>query len=251
MSKHYLDSEGYSSPKRHRPEGDTDMKDIGGGSKMVLGYWKIRGLAQPIRLLLEYTHTPYENKYYEVGPAPEFDRSGWLNEKFALGLTFPNLPYLLDPRTNLKLTQSNAILLYLGQRHQLAGDNAVEAAVVNMVLGHVYDLRDQISRLAYNAKYDDLKADFFSGSMKTNIAEIESFVADGRKWAAGHKLSIADFVLYEVMSVCREMNPESLASAPKIQEQITRFESLPAIAAYLKSDRYFAHPINNGTASFK
>jgi len=249
MSKHYLESEGYSSPKRHRPEGDTDMKDVGG--KLILGYWKIRGLAQPIRLLLEYTHTAYENRYYEVGPAPEYDRSSWSNEKFNLSLTFPNLPYLIDPRTNLKLTQSNAILLYLGQRHQLAGDNHVEAAVVNMILGHVYDLRDQISRLAYNPKYEDLKTEFFNESMKKNIAEIESFLGDGRKWSAGHKLSVADFVLFEVMNVCREMNPEALASAPKIQEQLTRFESLPAIAAYLKSERYFARPINNGMASFK
>jgi len=250
MSKHHLESEGYSSPKRHRPEGDSDMKDVG-GHKMVLGYWKIRGLAQPIRLLLEYTHTPFEDKHYEIGPGPDFDRSAWTNEKYKLGLNFPNLPYLIDPRTNLKLTQSNAILLYLGQRHQLAGDNASEAAVVNMILGHIYDLRDQISRIAYDAKYEDRKAEFFSGSMKTNVTEIESFLADGRKWSAGHKLSIADFVLYEVMSVCREMNPEVLASAPKIQEHLTRFESLPAIAAYLKSDRYFARPINNNMASFK
>jgi len=251
MSKHYLDSEPYASPKRHRQEaGDAEMKDVS-GNKMVLGYWKIRGLAAPIRLVLEYTHTPYENKYYEVGPAPEYDRSSWLGEKFKLGLTFPNLPYLIDPHTNLKLTQSNAIMLYLGQRYHLAGDNAAETAIVNMILGHVYDLRDQVSRLAYNSKYDDIKAEFFSGSMKTNITDIEAVLADGRKWSAGHKLSIADFVMYEVMSICREMNPEALAGAPKIQEHLTRFEALPAIAAYLKSDRYFAHPINNGMASFK
>jgi len=30
-----------------------------------LGYWKIRGLAQPIRYLLEYTEHPYEEVAYE------------------------------------------------------------------------------------------------------------------------------------------------------------------------------------------
>lgn len=32
---------------------------------IALGYWKIRGLAQPLRFLLEYTEHPYENVMYE------------------------------------------------------------------------------------------------------------------------------------------------------------------------------------------
>jgi len=219
---------------------------------MILAYWKIRGLAQPIRLLLEYTQTPYENKYYEVGQAPQFDRSAWLGEKYKLGLTFPNLPYLVDPRANgLKLTQSNAILFYVAQQNKLAGDTPAETAVINMILGYLYDLRDAMGRSAYHPNYESFKADFFNDTMKRRVAEIESFLADGRKWAAGAKLTVADFVLYEVMNVCREMNTKALTSAPKVQEHQARFESLPEIAAYLKSDRFFAHPINNLMASFK
>ena len=30
-----------------------------------LGYWKMRGLGQPIRYLLEYTEHPYEEDVYE------------------------------------------------------------------------------------------------------------------------------------------------------------------------------------------
>lgn len=30
-----------------------------------MGYWKMRGLAQPIRYLLEYTEHPYEEVVYE------------------------------------------------------------------------------------------------------------------------------------------------------------------------------------------
>lgn len=33
--------------------------------KIILGYWKIRGLAQPIRYLLEYIEHPYEDVLYE------------------------------------------------------------------------------------------------------------------------------------------------------------------------------------------
>ena len=39
--------------------------------------------------------------------------------KFKLGLDFPNLPYLIDG--NIKVTQSNAILRYLGRKFGLDG----------------------------------------------------------------------------------------------------------------------------------
>uniref|UniRef100_A0A8C8AGX9 GST N-terminal domain-containing protein n=1 Tax=Otus sunia TaxID=257818 RepID=A0A8C8AGX9_9STRI len=49
------------------------------------------GLAHAIRLLLEYTETPYEDKLYSCGEAPDYDKSQWINEKEKLGLDFPNV----------------------------------------------------------------------------------------------------------------------------------------------------------------
>ncbi|XP_027487668.1 glutathione S-transferase Mu 1-like [Corapipo altera] len=83
----------------------------------VLGYWDIRGLAHAIRLLLEYTETPYEDKLYSCGEAPDYDKSQWINEKEKLGLDFPNLPYFIDGP--VRLTQSNAILRHIARRHRL------------------------------------------------------------------------------------------------------------------------------------
>ena len=51
----------------------------------LLGYWKIRGLAQPIRMMLGYAEVDFEDKLYEVTDAPEFNRDAWFNEKFTLG----------------------------------------------------------------------------------------------------------------------------------------------------------------------
>ncbi|KAL8219243.1 UNVERIFIED_CONTAM: hypothetical protein K2H54_015476 [Gekko kuhli] len=68
---------------------------------MILAYWDIRGLAHAIRLLLEYTETPYEDKLYSCGEVPDYDKSQWISEKEKLGLDFPNLPYLIDGKTKL------------------------------------------------------------------------------------------------------------------------------------------------------
>ena len=53
----------------------------------ILAYWDIRGLAAPIRLMLEYLGKPYENRLM-IMPKPD-----WLEYKTSLGFDFPNLPY--------------------------------------------------------------------------------------------------------------------------------------------------------------
>lgn len=66
-------------------------------AKMVLGSWKIRGLAQPARFLLEYTSLSYVDRMYEMGDGPEYDKTCWTSVKDLLGFSsFSNFPYLID-----------------------------------------------------------------------------------------------------------------------------------------------------------
>ncbi|GIX96608.1 glutathione S-transferase Mu 1 [Caerostris darwini] len=79
--------------------------------KPLLGYWDLRGLAEPIRYLLHYVKVDFEDKRYQ------FTQDGWQKDKFALGLDFPNLPYYMEG--DVKLTQSTAILRHLARKHGL------------------------------------------------------------------------------------------------------------------------------------
>ena len=63
---------------------------------ILLGYWKIRGLAQPLRYLLEYSEHPYQDVMYEQGDGPNFSVECWTSVKNTLGLDFPSIPYLID-----------------------------------------------------------------------------------------------------------------------------------------------------------
>ncbi|XP_040851575.1 glutathione S-transferase Mu 1-like isoform X7 [Ochotona curzoniae] len=103
---------------------------------VTLGYWDLRGLAHSIRLLLEYTDTSYEEKKYKLGDAPDYDRSHWLNEKFKLGLDFPNEKLKPDYLKGLpdKLTLYSQ---FLGKRPWFAGDKITIADF------HVYDVLDE------------------------------------------------------------------------------------------------------------
>ncbi|MRA94238.1 hypothetical protein GH868_30405, partial [Bacillus thuringiensis] len=84
------------------------------------GYWNIRGLAEPIRLMLHYVGEDFEDKMYNVGPAPDFNRDSWLKKKFKLSLDFPNLPYYIDG--DVKITQSSAITMHIARKHNLCGE---------------------------------------------------------------------------------------------------------------------------------
>ncbi|CAH8441466.1 unnamed protein product [Schistosoma margrebowiei] len=118
-----------------------------------LGYWKIRGLAQPIRLLLEYLEETYEEHAYDRN---EVD--AWRNDKFKLGLEFPNLPYYIDG--DFKLTQSMAIIRYIADKHNMLGASPEERAEISMLEGAILDIKTSIWTIACNKEYQTLKVDF-------------------------------------------------------------------------------------------
>lgn len=94
--------------------------------KIKLGYWAIRGKAQPLRLLLTYTGVDWEDVVYS-------DPNQWFaKDKQSLGFDFPNLPYLIDG--DLKLTETTAIEKYIIERSgntELLGKNLQDSAKIN------------------------------------------------------------------------------------------------------------------------
>lgn len=121
-------------------------------SKPILGYWNIRGLAAQIRYLLYYCGVEFTDKHYAAGPGPEFDKSEWLNEKFNLGLEFPNLPYLLDE--DIKLTETMAIMKYICAKWQpdLLIKDPVTHAKTEMVCAYVMKLKEVSTHGCYTGK---------------------------------------------------------------------------------------------------
>lgn len=66
----------------------------------TIGYYAVRSLAEPLRLVLNHVNVDYTDKIYKLGPPPN-TKEDWLKEKFNLGLDFPNVPYYIDGDTKL------------------------------------------------------------------------------------------------------------------------------------------------------
>ncbi|XP_060552241.1 glutathione S-transferase Mu 1-like [Ruditapes philippinarum] len=217
----------------------------------TLGYWKTKGLAQPIRLLLTYAGVEFEDVQYEQGPPPDFSRESWYSVKPKFGeiLSFPNLPYYIDG--DVKITQSHAILRHVARKYKLDGETENEKAVVDMVIEEAMDLRHGIVKITYTSveNYEKWKPDFFK-NLPPKLEQFENHLGVN-DWFAGHTITAADFSMYEILDQLRRMQPDSLNAFPKLQAFLDRFESLPKVKEYLSLDKVKNLPINSKIAAFK
>uniref|UniRef100_A0A8C5P8S0 glutathione transferase n=1 Tax=Leptobrachium leishanense TaxID=445787 RepID=A0A8C5P8S0_9ANUR len=211
---------------------------------MILGYWDIRGLAHAIRFLMEYTKTPYEEKVYVAGEGPDYDLSQWLNEKEKLGLDFPNLPYLIDG--DVKLTQSNTILHYIGSKHGMCGKTEEEKIAVSLVENQAMDFRMRLVAITYNPNFETLKGPYLE-KLPVELKCFSKFLGN-RSWFVGDKITFVDFVMYDCLEQHVILEPTCLKNLQNLQDFVKRIEALPAIAAYMKSPRFIRTPINNRMA---
>ncbi|XP_043226535.1 glutathione S-transferase Mu 5-like isoform X2 [Amphibalanus amphitrite] len=203
-------------------------------------------LAQPIRLLLEYTGEKYEDKKFECGPAPDYDKSCWFDIKEKLKLDFPNLPYLMDG--DVGVTQSNAIMRYIGRKHDLLGKTEQERVRVDIMENQAMDFRNGWVRLCYNPNFDDMKEGYLK-SVKDVIAKFSKFLGD-RQWFAGENLTVVDFVMYELLDQHKLLDATLVEAHDNLTKFMKRFEELEPIKAYMASDRFMKGPLNNKMAKF-
>jgi len=239
------------------------------GGRLVLGYWEIRGLAQPIRTLLAYTQTPFVDLTYsndEAGErAWEADKAGALP---AAGFAFPNLPFLAssspsrddgdgEGRQRVRLTQSTALLMHVARASphlQLLGATPAQADLCDMFLMQAVDVRAEIGKWSYGGS----DAPALPPALDASLAPFEAVLADGRAFVAGGEApTVADFVLVELLllvqaAVAARGAPgerDAFAACPRLRALVERFRALPGVAAAL--EKASALPWNWHSAQFK
>ena len=216
-------------------------------NRAILGYWGTRALAQQIRLLLEYTNTPYEDVRYPQGEAPEYDKSEWLSVKFKLGLDFPNLPYYIDG--DFKLTESDAITRYIADKNGMVGKSAEERGFVSMIESVLYDWHTAYWEITYDHRYAELLQKYL-GSIEGKYIEPFLKLLRKNKWLVGNELTYIDFIFYEIIDTHFILLPVIREKYPLFVEYAERFEELPAIRAYMTSSRFLKYPLNSKYAGW-
>jgi len=195
----------------------------------VIGYWGLRGLVNPIRLLLEYAGEKYEYKDWS-NTTP-----GWFEQKNQLGLPFPNLPYLIDGQT--KLTQSGAIMKYFARKHGLVATNEKDLQEQDMLEGVFSDIRMAWGMLCYGAKdFETEKMPYRQDKLQPTLKQFDEWLSK-KEYLVGNKLSYSDFIFFEIVDVNTKMFPDLLNEFPNVKKFHQKIAGLKGVKEYLASDR--------------
>ena len=215
-------------------------------SMPVLGYWSIRGLGAPCRMMFYFCGVQFADRLYECGDAPDFDKSCWFDVKETLGMEWPNLPYLIDGET--KVTETAAIMMYIAKkwRPELLGRTAAEVGRINMLWAHVLKLKMDSTTPCY---VGDGNADAILDQVRPQLAKISEVMGES-EFIAGNEITWLDFYFAENLDMLDKLGDGLFyAEFPNLQTYWERFILQPNLAeAWADDSKLMKTPFNNKMA---
>lgn len=220
--------------------------------KIEMGYWAIRGLGAPLRMMLEYSGADYTD-FRVQEPGQWF---GTKKEAVKAKNPLANLPYLIDGDTCV--CQTNACFLYLGDRFGLNGTTSAERLKTVQLVEEIYDLRNSVIDLVYPFKmvcrdevehHQKLKKHLVD-NVKANYGKLSAMLTG--PFCLGSSVSTADFHLFEMLDQHELMYtkmgvPSTLGEFPALKKLHATMKALPLLKKYFESDAYTL-PCNNPIA---
>merc|ERR1711865_576493 len=215
---------------------------------MEVGYWKIRGLGAPLRMMCAFKET--EVTHYAANSGEMW--FGGKKPELQAKNSMTNLPFIVDG--DQVITQSNSCMLYLGQK---LGIDTPENFIKNhQALDQIMDLRNDVITIVY--PFHGIKgADAFTvalgehmtGKAKGHFGKLEGFVTG--LYICGAAPSSADFHLWEMLDqhVLMSGSKDFLSEFPKLEALYTAMAADPALASYFESDMYKTWGVNNPMAA--
>ncbi|KQS02283.1 glutathione S-transferase [Sphingomonas sp. Leaf357] len=215
-----------------------------------LWYWpSIQGRGEFVRLALEAAGIDYRDR------ARETDEQGLIENLESQGGHGPFAPPYLEI-DGLVIAQVANILMYLGERHQLAPSNMAERLWLNQLQLTIADLVAEVHNVHHpvdpGAYYDDQKPEAARAAAQFRDSRLPKFLrhfedaveANTGDWLIDHRWTYADTSLFQIVEGLRYMFPKRMAAVEGDYPGVVRIHDqvadLPGIRAYLKSDRRLA-----------
>eukprot|EP00931_Biecheleriopsis_adriatica_P064936 TRINITY_DN3958_c0_g1_i1.p1 TRINITY_DN3958_c0_g1~~TRINITY_DN3958_c0_g1_i1.p1 ORF type:complete len:344 (+),score=98.92 TRINITY_DN3958_c0_g1_i1:74-1033(+) len=235
--------------KKPEAKTKTDKKPL----EVEFGYWKIRGLAAVVRMILEYKGVKYTDNQYAGGEEWFQKDKPKILEKNPLA----NLPYIIVGDDCV--CQTNAIFNYLGNKLRLNGFSYKARLLNDQLLCEVMDVRNIVIDHVYPFKTvcrseeehkTKTTAMLQGGPFKKFEAVLEK---EGNDYFCGKVPCTSDFHIWEMLDQHKGM-AEKLGAGdifkdiPKCKAFYDRFRALPTLQKYFDSEAYKL-PTNNPIAN--
>ncbi len=214
-----------------------------------LWYWPtVQGRGEFVRLPLEAAEIPYVDCAREQGADAMIAE---MNRRDETGQGPFAPPFLsID---GIGIAQVANILMYLGERHQLAPSSMADRYWLHQlqltiadIVAEVHSVHHPVAMMDY---YDDQKpeaaraaAQFRDTRMPKYLGHFEQAAnANAGNYLIGHRWTYADCSLFQLVDGLRYMFPQRMKTLEPDYPGLVRLHGcvaeLPGIAAYLKSDR--------------
>jgi glutathione S-transferase len=212
-----------------------------------LWYWpSIQGRGEFVRLPMEAAGIPYNDRAREEGAqalvtdmAMRTGRTPFAPPYIALG--------------GLVITQVGTILMFLGERHDLAPSNMADRLWLNQVQLTIADMVTEVHNVHHpvsiGADYAEQKAEASRAAAQFREERMPKFLkwfeldagCNPGEWLIDHRWTYADCSLFQLVEGLRYMFPERMATLepafPRLIAIRDQVAELPGVRAYLKSNR--------------
>ena len=232
-----------------------------------LGYWKHRGLLAALEIFCEHLGIDYVTNEYEVieledgstdPQGNKYDRSAWFDVKYDLGLPYPNLPYLIDNKNNLRITDSFAILKYLGRKASAGLPKSIqEWAIAENLESILGDIRYGFSMVCYLGASPH---NYFQNKLPILLEGLANFLRSKNYLCTENKPTYVDFYAFEILDqhlaykndIFEDYDPGNpeVNSLEGLKNWHFRCSNLSAVRKYRNSVDYAEFPINNKMAKW-
>jgi glutathione S-transferase len=219
--------------------------------KPTLVYLDIIGICWPIRCLLHLAEVDYELVQITIQEWLHHTPDGTqlLKSRMRNG----HVPLYVD--ADVRLNQSNVILTYLGEKHDLIGDDSQEKLAAMEVMAHAYDALfhwsglfqvntrvntpDDVVAARLNAFFGNGWWGVLSNGYHENLDAFERYLdanSQSGDFIVGSRLSVADLHTFNVLcNWYKAFDRERFAAEyPRLDAYVGRIASIPRVADYIR-----------------
>jgi glutathione S-transferase len=200
-----------------------------------LHYTRSRGRAETTRWMLAVNQIPFEN--IVINMPEELDALRATDK-----LPFDQIPLLEIDGHNL--SQSSAMIRYLARRGDFYGDTETDALWCDLMAGAVADFSETGLKAMFQATNEIAISEQQAAFAKFAPCFEARLKQNSTGFCAGTRLSFADVILAEALSLYLEWIPDILEPTPLLKALNETVLSQPGIKAYLTSDLRYPKPDN-------
>ena len=201
---------------------------------MRFSYFPLTARGLSTLLTMEEYNVKYTANKVQMANWPEMKASGVC--------PFGQLP-LLETEDAGAVTQSLAVLKYLGRRENAVGTNVVEQTRNDMIMGLADDMFSDLMKanpsLKVPVRPDEDMATLWQVTLPARLTPLEKFLGAGNDRFTESGRSVGEMHLFSVMHQMKTVSPTCLDATPALSAFYERVLALPSVQTVLDGKSAF------------